>query len=80
MSTQAHLLNSTTSERTANNRKAAHNVPPAGNLLPIDEDLNDEKCSPIKPRKRTKNDSPFKRALDEMSLDDRESLSDKSEE
>ena len=37
---------------------------PGGNgqdLLPIDEDVDDEKCSPIKPKKRTSEDSPFKR-------------------
>ena len=32
-------------------------------LLPIDEDVDDEKCSPIKPKKRTAEDSPFKRNL-----------------
>ena len=33
-------------------------------LLPIDEDVDDEKCSPIKPVKRGKGeDSPFKRKL-----------------
>ena len=33
------------------------------NLLPIDEDVDDEKCSPIKPKKRTAEDSPFKKHL-----------------
>ena len=41
--------------------------PQGGNgpdLLPIDEDVDDEKCSPIKPVKRGKGeDSPFKRKL-----------------
>ena len=32
-------------------------------MLPIDEDVDDEKCSPIKPKKRTSEDSPFKRKL-----------------
>ena len=32
-------------------------------LLPIDEDVDDEKCSPIKPKKRTSEDSPFKKRL-----------------
>ena len=29
-------------------------------LLPIDEDIDDEQCSPIKPKKRMSEDSPFK--------------------
>ena len=32
-------------------------------LLPIDEDVDDEKCSPIKPKRRTSEDSPFKKHL-----------------
>ena len=32
-------------------------------LLPIDEDVDDEQCSPIKPKKRTQEDSPFKRNM-----------------
>lgn len=35
----------------------------APDLLPIDEDVDDEKCSPIKPKKRTKQDSPFKKII-----------------
>lgn len=38
---------------------AANNA--VADLLPIDEDVDDEKCSPIKPKKRTQEDSPFKR-------------------
>ena len=32
-------------------------------LLPIDEDVDDEKCSPLKPKRRTSDDSPFKKHL-----------------
>ena len=31
--------------------------------MPIDEDVDDEKCSPIKPKRRTDEDSPFKKHL-----------------
>ena len=37
---------------------------PGGNgqdLLPIDEDVDEQQCSPIKPKRRTSEDSPFKR-------------------
>ena len=30
-------------------------------LIAIDEDVDEEKCSPIKPKKRTSEDSPFKK-------------------
>lgn len=35
----------------------------APDLLPIDEDVDDEKCSPIKPKRRTDEDSPFKKHI-----------------
>lgn len=76
MSTQANLLNlserggfldiSRTSARgdtSINLGNGGKKVPQIGvpNLLPIDEDVDDEKCSPIKPKKRTDEDSPFKK-------------------
>ena len=71
MSTQACLLNQ--SERgilnlssqvsARDNNMAAKRYPQVNepDLLPIDEDLDDEKCSPVKPKKRTQEDSPFKK-------------------
>lgn len=74
MSTQANALN--LSERgnllnqSVNSVREAANIGGAGkkypptnalDLLPIDEDVDEQQCSPIKPKKRTTEDSPFKR-------------------
>ena len=72
MSTQANPLNQ--SERggllnlsqvsSARDVKRAGYPAQGGNdqdLLPIDEDVDEQHCSPIKPNKRTIQDSPFKR-------------------
>ena len=63
MSTQACILNqsergilnlsSQVSSRDNNLAAKRYPVTTEPDLLPIDEDLDDEKCSPIKPKKRT---------------------------
>lgn len=74
LSTQANLLNESNRGGTLNlsNQNSARCADPsnlvskranAPDLLPIDEDVDDEKCSPIKPKKRTKQDSPFKKII-----------------
>lgn len=68
MSTQANLVNMSTASNQATAREGAalatRKYQAEGpDLLPIDEDIDDEKCSPVKPKKRTSEDSPFKRRI-----------------
>lgn len=53
--------NAAASSNIAANAKKIAQAGVVPNLLPIDEDVDDEKCSPIKPKKRTAEDSPFKK-------------------
>ena len=76
MSTQANALNLSergtmlnqslgsvrdVSGNVGGGKKHQQNNGNALDLLPIDEDIDEQQCSPIKPKKRTKEDSPFKR-------------------
>ena len=59
---QATARDNSASAATAGNLGGARRYQADGpDLLPIDEDVDDEHCSPIKPKKRTSEDSPFKR-------------------
>ena len=63
MSTQANVLNLSSQTSARDTSNIGKKFPPGNgpDLLPIDEDIDEQQCSPVKPKKRTKEDSPFKR-------------------